>query len=119
MENKKQELSYLSCYDEDGYLSFIKIANQFDMDSEKLKESLNNYMYSLNDDELRFAYAFRYSLEAQKMRNIQILKHRIKGFSEKLVEKLYFNETLLRKIEQQLLDSVPSIYDEYKNTKSK
>lgn len=105
-------------YDEDGYLSFIKIANQYEMDPNTLRESLLDYIYSLNEDELRFAYDFNYSVEAQKMRNIHILRHRVNGFSEKLVKKLYFNEELLKKIENQLLDSIPSIYNDYVNNKS-
>ena len=116
MENNKEELLFLSCYDEDGYLSFMKIATVFDMNPEKLRDSLNDYIFSFNQDELRFAHQFHYSLEAHKMRNIQILKHRVKGFSKELVSKLYFNESLLKRIEYQLLESIPSIYGNYVNT---
>ncbi len=116
MENNNEELLFLSCYDKDGYLSFMKIAAVFDMNPEKLRDSLNDYIFSFNQDELRFAHQFHYSLEAHKMRNIQILKHRVKGFSKNIVSKLYFNESLLKRIEYQLLESIPSIYGNYVNT---
>ncbi|MDD6224389.1 MAG: hypothetical protein PUB18_05265 [bacterium] len=79
------ELQYiLSCYDEDGYLSFDKIAELNGINKEDLSQCFNEYIDSLTFDEKIIALKFGFSEEALKLANIFVMNCRIKGFSRHL-----------------------------------
>ena len=83
--DKAWELQYiLSCYDEDGYLSFDKIAELNGINKEDLKQCFQEYIDSLTFDEKIIALQFGFSEKALKLANISVITSRIKGFSKQL-----------------------------------
>lgn len=109
-EQKFQE--YISnCYDSDGYLSLKKIAKEHAIQSSDLNEAFRDYVDSLTGEEISIAHQFGFSFEAEKLGNIEILKKRVRGFSETLNDESY--NDYYKKQDVQFLESVKYIYKQY------
>lgn len=77
---------YLSCYDDEGYLSFDKIAELNNINKDDLRNCFEEYINSFTEEERITAIGYGISLEALKLANIQVLQTRVKGFSNYLNE---------------------------------
>ena len=103
------------CYDEDGCLSIINIANAHEKDPLELIKIFNEYRDSFTFDESCIAHQFGFSLEALKLGNIEILDYRIKGYSKSSIKA----DSLYKNQEIQFIKSVKAICNEYYRSKEK
>lgn len=116
LKKEAEEKYILSCYDEDGYLSLVKIADAKGIDALELRQAFEDYVKSLTFEEIGIAHRFGFSLEAEKLGNTQILRHRVRGFSQVLCNE--YEKDLLDKMDRQLLLSVDRIYSNFKKSKT-
>ncbi len=80
--NKITEKFIKSCYDENGELSLINIANNFDVDVLELKEAIAEYARSLTLKEYEGAMEFRFGPAADKVCNINLIVNEIHEFKD-------------------------------------
>jgi hypothetical protein len=113
-ENKEIELQkyYQKC-NKSGLLDLEEMSKHENIESEELKNIFTDYVESFTEEESNLAEKFSWSIDALKKGNVQTLKNRVNGFSErpKYANQVFYHNVMEQDI--QFLKSIPDICESY------